>query len=380
MPINDPTGPQDAARQPRLRVLQDGKTLAGAISASVTSNNYYRCDTFTLEFAMSANEPGWWDVDPPLVVNIQVSIDDARSWTSLLIGEVDHLTPNVQTGLLIMEGRDLSARLIESKTQEAFFNQTASEVATILAGRHGFKANVAATTTLVGRYYESDHVRGTLDQFSRTTTEWDLLVFLAQREGFDVYMTGTTLNFQPTASESAEPYALVWTPPGPVPRFNAITLRLERSLTIAKDVEVSVRSWSSQQGRGFTKTAKALGGKSANAAGGSGHEKKGSHGGMRAATTQRYVYVIPNLSEAEAQKRANQLAIDITKHERVINCEQAGELVLTPRNMVRLSGTHTSFDQRYHIDSITRTISFDAGFTQSIRCKNSSPRSQVQLG
>ena len=47
--------------------------------------------------------------------------------------------------------------------------------------------------------------------------------------------------------------------------------------------------------------------------------------------------------------------------------------------MFRLQGTSTSFDQVYFIDSITRSISFDEGFRQSLRIKNSSPRTQTQV-
>jgi phage protein D len=370
MPINDPTGPQTAVDAPRLRVLSNGVALPGAISASCVNNNYYHSDTFTVEFALpAAGAPAWWDVDPPLIVDIQLSVDCGASWNSLLIGEADHVSVHPVTGLLQAEGRDLSARLIEAKTQEPFINQTASQVAASLAARHGLRANVAATTTLVGRYYEADHTRVTLGQFGRTTTEWDLLVYLAQREQFDVYMTGLTLNFQPIAPPTTEPYALVYVPPAPGQRFNAITFDLQRSLTIAKDVQVVVQSWSTKQGRGFSKTATAIGGKPAGAGG---RIAKG------ASTTQKYVFVRPNLTEDQAQKAANQLAIDITKHERVVAVEMPGELVLTPRNLIKLSGTNTSFDQAYFIDHIDRSISFGEGFRQSLRLKNSSPRSMTQ--
>jgi phage protein D len=362
MPINNPSADQTATRPALVAVYSNNAMLAGAASATCTVNNYYHPDTFSLEFAASAGSPGWWDVEPPFVLDTRFSIDDGKSWTPVIIGEVDHLTFSPDTGILHMEGRDLSARMMEAKTQETFLNQTSSEVAATFAGRHGFGTNIAPTTTLVGRYYEADHVKVTLAQSSKTTTEWDMLVWLAQREQFDVYMTGTTLNFQPVTPPNANPYALVWTPPNPIPRFNATNLRLERSLTLAKDVQVSVTSWVSRQGRAFSKTSVHAGTKS------------------KGGTPQKYIFVIPNLDEATAQARANQLAIDITKRERVFDVPMPGELILTPRNMVALSGTKSSFDQTYFIDSITRSLSFDDGFKQSVRVKNSSPRTQTTLG
>ena len=56
-----------------------------------------------------------------------------------------------------------------------------------------------------------------------------------------------------------------------------------------------------------------------------------------------------------------------------------GEIALTPRDMVKLQGTGTSFDQTYYIASIDRSISFDEGFRQTMRLKNTSPRSQTQV-
>jgi hypothetical protein len=46
----------------------------------------------------------------------------------------------------------------------------------------------------VGRYYEIDHARLTND-----ISQWTLLNYLAQEEGFDLNVTGSTLNFQPSA-------------------------------------------------------------------------------------------------------------------------------------------------------------------------------------
>ena len=53
-----------------------------------------------------------------------------------------------------------------------------------------------------------------------------------------------------------------------------------------------------------------------------------------------------------------------------------GELTLSPRSMLTLSGTGTAFDQSYFIDTIERVLNFETGFTQHIRAKNSSPRNQ----
>lgn len=371
--MNDPYGVQTTYRFPHLRVMSNGQELLGALEASVVTNNYYQCDTFSAQFAMNHPDttPGWWDVEPPFLVDIQVSLD-GEVWTSLVQGEVDHLRPNVQTGLLQVEGRDLSARLIEYRTQGSFHNQTSSEVALALARAVGLKAIVEKTTTLVDRYYEADNTStsANLDQFSHTTTGWDLLTYLAQREQFDVFVRGTTLYFQAITPPNSDPFVVVWTPPSPIPRLNVISLRLERSLTLAKDIEVQVRSWNSEHERSFTKTSRAIGGKSASAT---------SKSGGKTSTTQKYILVLPNKTEEQAQQLANSLAREYSLHERVVSVDMPGELVLTPRNLVKLQGTATSFDQTYFIASIDRSISVGEGFRQTMRMKNSSPRTQTQV-
>lgn len=370
-PLNDPAGPQGAVRRPLVQALQDGQPLAGLIRAEVENNSYYQADSFHLEFAASAAPPGWWDVEPPWLLDVQFSLNAAASWTSLLIGEVNHMVMNLQTGTLLVDGHDLSSRLIESPTQEAFVNQTSSQVATILAGRHNLSAQVTPTSTLVGRYYEGDHVRDTANQFSRTTTEWDLLIYLAQREGFDVFVSGTTLHFEPITSPDSNPFVVRWDHASAIPRMNITTLQMQRSLTLAKDIEVWVRSWSSQRGKGFVRKSRASGTRRASAV--SGNSSGSSN------TTQRYTYVRPNLTEAAAQALANQIAADLTRHERVLEIQMPGELALTARNLVQLTGTSTSFDQTYYISELRRSLSFHEGFRMSIRAKNSSPRSQTQV-
>ena len=141
---------------------------------------------------------------------------------SLIQGEADTVAYDVLNRTVDVEGRDLTARLLDARTQETFSNQTASEIAETLAGRHGLTPNVSATSTLAGRYYSTEHDRITLGQFSRATTEWDLLSFLAAREGFDVFVAGQTLTFAPPSSN---PATMSLTPD------LCISLQLDHSLT-----------------------------------------------------------------------------------------------------------------------------------------------------
>lgn len=345
-----------SVRSPRLRVLANGTPAAGVIEAQVFANNHYAADRFSLSVALGA-DPGalaFWSGTPDILLDVQMSLD-GLGYTSLVQGTVDVVDIDPIQGLLRVEGRDLTATLIETRTQETFANRTASEIAEILAGRHNLTPAVTATSTPVGRYYQNEHDRITLGQFSRATTEWDLLVFLAQQEGFDVFVSGTTLHFQPARGQYA---GVVLTPQ------TVMDLKLERALTLARDIEVVVKSWNTRQQSAFTQTARA-------------HRAGGAGGARAGAPPQRYVFVRPNLTSDQALKLAQQKLAELTRHERVVSATMPGELALTPRSLVTLAGTGTDFDQTYFVDVIERQLHVESGFTQHLRCKNMNPASQA---
>lgn len=346
-------------------MLAAGKRLAGVVSVEVQSNSHYQADTWRAEVALNApggRDLAWWGADDRAgeLFTVRMGLDgDVRT---MIVGEADEIEVLPTEGKIAVSGRDLTGRLIDNRIQEAFQNKTASEVATILAQRRGLKPVVTATTTPVSRFYSIDHDQVSHDQFSRAGTEWDLLTKLAQFERFDVYVSGTELHFEPAVDPAkAEPYGIRWdqaTRTGDVR-----SLRLTRSLTLAKDVKVEVRSWNSAQGRGFTKRSPK---------GGSGSPGKGKGGGPAQTFTFRY----PNLTEDQAQKKADQLRADISKHERNLSFECPGELNLTARDVLAVSGVG-GWDQRYFISTVTRRISMEGGFGMSVSAKNHSPESQA---
>ena len=122
-------------------------------------------------------------------------------------------------------------------------------------------AQVTPTTTLVGRYYNADHDTMAAGGFSRAVNEWDLLCLLGQREGIVPYVLGNVLFFQILAVPPPA-YALwVGQNSDGVMLSNCKTLSCERALTMARDVNVTVKSWHSGKkgtvvGSAVTKTLK----------------------------------------------------------------------------------------------------------------------------
>lgn len=346
-------------RAPTVRLLVDGRAVSGIMHAEVTANNHYAADTFRIALAIGSDPiatAAFWAGTGSVLVDVQVSLGNI-GYTSLIQGEIDTIALDPVSGIVELDGRDLTARLIEARTQETFTNRTASEIATLLAQRHGLQPVVTATNRPVGRYYQNEHDRITLGQFSHATTEWDLLVFLARQEGYDLFVQGASLYFQPPSS------ALT---PSIVLRPDAlIDLRMARSLTLAKDISVTVKSWNSRQKSAFTQTARA-------------HGTAIPTGGAHfVAAIQHYVYVRPNLTPDQALQFAQTRLAELTSHERVIDAVMPGELAITPRSTIAIDGTGTAFDQSYTIDVIEREYRLHDGFIQRIRAKNTSPRTQT---
>jgi phage protein D len=340
-----------------LRVIANGQVITNALEAEVISTNHYAADRFSASVALGADpwsEMSFWASEPDILLDVQFSLDGGTSFTSLVQGSVDTVAIDPTLGLVHLDGRDLTASLIEARTQETFANRTASEIALLLAGRHNLIPHISSTETPVGRYYQSEHDRITLNQFSYATTEWDLLVFLARQEGFDVFVQGQTLYFQPVSQSGDLALSLRVE--------DMIDLKLERSLTLARDIEVEVKSWNSRQNSAFVQRARSTGRRTS----------AGSCG-----TTQRYVFVQPNMTPDSALKFAQQKLTELTRHERTIEISMPGDLSLSPRSMVILEGTCSDFDQAYFVDVIARRLHHSDGLTQHIRAKNTSPRTEA---
>ncbi len=341
LPAPTVPGSSTAVRYPRLRVLANGAFVPGAFEAEVLNNSYFAADRFRLGLALSADPArgaAWWADQDNVRVDIEVSL--GGDYVNLLHGSVDSVAIDLLGDAVRLTGRDLSAGLIEARVQGTFANQTSSEIATTLAGRRGLSANVQHTTTPAGRYWQLEHDSLVLDGFARATTEWDLLVTLAQCEGFGVWVQGSTLHFR-SADSSA--------PPAVLQAAGLSALHLERSLTLAQSIEVTVKSWHSRAARCTTQTA------AANQVGGA---------------THKYVYIAPNLTPDRALKLAQQRLAELARHERVIVAEMPGELTLAAGQRILLQGSGTGFDRIYSVDSIERRLDMSHGFTQWLRARN----------
>lgn len=370
MAVNAQDAVQGRQRQPRGMVKINGTPVKGWSEWEVSTNYFREADTFNITFRLgwldaagSAFDSAWLTSQTTIGVEVLAGFPaDPNNYTdadlsSLIVGNVDKVSYDPTRRVLELSGRDLASLLIDAKTTEKFLNQTASQVATTLANRHGLTPQVADAPGLIGTFYQIDHASTTVAQ-----TEWDFLCQIAQLTQHVVYVRGHTLYFQPAPDASkATPYPIQWVPGNNQTSFqsNAKGLRFERTLTVGNTVTVTVRSWHQGQAKGFTAIYPTF-------------RAKGIKPGTATVPSQNYLYVIGNLTQQEALQKAQAIYNEIIRNEMRMRYELPGDNALDITNVMQVSGTGTKFDQGYFPDSITRRMSADGGYTMEGTARNHS--------
>jgi phage protein D len=344
------------ARSLVLRVLANGQVLYGAVEAWVSSTSSMAADSFGVVIAVGGapySGAAAWSSQPNITVDVQLSVDGGVSYSSLIYGTVDSVVIEPFLGIIRLDGRDLTSLLVASNVQDSYINQTSSEIVSSVALRHGLFPNLTVTSEIVGNFDTNSRDILTLNQFSRALTDWDLLVALANHEQFELYVSGTQLCFLSQDQVARDSYIVT---PG-----DLTDLRMEWALPLAGNISVTVKSWNHWLQQAVITTTSNSSSPSASPS-----------DTELASSGSQYQLTRPNLTSSDADSLAQRQLDQISSHERVIECELPGELLMTPRDQIILSGTGTAFDQIYSIETIDRRISSAGGFTERIRAKNGS--------
>ncbi len=348
----------DTYRRPRCRLVVSGSVVKGCQSFEVSTSNLGQASNFFVQVADDTRTGGvgtqWSDGDA-IDVSVQVGFiplglpEGAVDWQELVSGRVDRIRLDPVTGTITLEGRDYAARLLDLPVTQNFLNCTSSDVATQLAQRCGLTASVEPTSSIVGQYYQIEHARLALSRFSKFSTAWDLLSSLAQIEGFDLWVQGSSLFFQ-SSSRASNVHTISFQPSSQTsasPSLDVSSLVLERSLALAGGVPISVLSWNSRQRRRV----------SAQSANGS-------------TTSNAPINVVrPNLLQDTAQKLADGIYGQTSGHERRLIATMPADLTLSPRDEIRLVGVGSSWDGSYRVDSVDREMTLAGGFVQRCTAK-----------
>lgn len=380
MKLNDPT-PAAMARQPRGIVLVNGIILAGWASFEVDNNSYYQADTFRCVLAISAQPDernvAWWLAQDQIELEFLAGFPkDHDNYTrgdlnSLLVGYVDEIEVDMVAGVIVLAGRDHTAKLIDTKSSLSVVTGPdairSSAIVEQIAAKVGLIPVVTATKSASpgGSYYKL--VKQIVEAH---TTYWDIVSRLAQIEQYVAYVSGNELHFEPRTVASSDSYMIEWVRPTAdvaYPQVNAMHLRVSRNLFVAKDIKVTVLSHDYKNDAQIKATAQKT--RVRNAVTGS--------AGKSATPPVEYVYNFANLSHSDAQARANELLLELSRHELNLQAELPGDSILTSRTPIKLGGTGTKADQVFYPDSIVRTFSIEEGYRMRVIAKNITPDVEI---
>ncbi len=374
------TAPASNIRRPRWRVLVNGQHLPTFTGGSVTKNGNRVCDLFDLDFALfhsTTFTPGWWRKQLKIAIKIEVGEEgENTNWQTLIEGQVDHKDICFSEGRVTISGRDAMARLADNATYEAYPNLTASEIVRKVGAEEGYDLDVDDSEGAVGVHYKDDREEVVLGKFSAKRKKLDLLNYLADKEGFDLWVEGNTLHFK-KPDEAPTVRSVHYTPPTSTETgfayqdegASVMSLTLSHDLNKSKDIRVEVLSRHARKGTDAKATAKR---KKApklkvNAEGGGGDDVR----------TIRIVR--PNLDPEDAQKLAKSLAQRLTEREYEMSFDMPAKWDWTCRDQVEFVGLEdvlfdpdagTDEDQTFYIEEIDYRYSPTTGATMRVRAKN----------
>ena len=341
-------------------------------SWEVENNSYRGADTFRLNLIASILPEGmgieWFSNQSFISVEIYANEDpeDPENYLpddadGLIYGSVDDVSYNPVRGTIELHGRDLTSLFIDTKSSEHYVNKTSSEIATLLAQKHGLGTSlITSTSTKAGFYYQIDH-----DSVKTDQSDWDLLIFLAEQEGFLVYVKGKDLFFG-KQKEDKDVYLINWDASDETRAYaisNAVELSFSRALHISKGVSVEVHSWNSKQKNGFSAYFP--------------RASRGIKPGQSESRTQTYRYTFPNLTQEKANQKAQSIYAQIVAHEMSLTAYLPADGLLNCEMILRVQGTNSAFDQNYYPESVMRSMSIGEGYRMNIRAKNVSPELKV---
>ena len=364
------------ARKPRGIVTINGINSV-FIKAEVDSTTYFLADTFSVELPIDGQNSqlsmSYFSTQTAIMIQVFVGFPpNAENYTSnqlksLIMGQVDEVEIDLLQRKYVLTGRDLTAKFIDNKTTQKYPNLTSSEIVTKLAQKEGLTANVVPTTTPAGIFYAGDR-----SALTSELPEWDLITFLAQQEGYIAYVENTTVFFHPLPKQTDAPYLIQYNENLNIPTIgykssSAKSLTMTRSLTVARDIIVIVRSWNSKSKKAFNiKVRATLNKKTALAS-----------QAQPIGDAQTYTYTKPGLTREQALQLAQTYIAQLSQHERIIEATLPGDNILKKIGVIKLSGTNTDFDQVYFTSSVNREISPTTGYNMIIKAKNHSPNSMV---
>lgn len=337
-------------RQPRSLVVTDAGQFT-PIECEVKESKHQSADTFSAKIALDdaagLDESYWADTAP---INVQVMIcNDIASggFVQKFTGQVDTVEIDLEDRTVHISGRDKTAKMIDSKTNEKWLNKQPKDIIQDLAGRAGLSVNFnGVTPDRAGLKFGQDYNR-----ISELDSYWNVIVRLAKQLGCIAFVSGDTLNIQPWDFGAGNTYTVTYQKPDDTEaaQSNAVKVMLTRDLNLAKKVKVNHKSWQHKEGQAIQ----------------SEFESDGA-----GSDTLTYTWKGANLTKQQQDAIAQSKLTEITSHERTVSVDAPGDVTIDPSMTLVLTGTGTGFDQSYVISDISHRLSWGEGYRMTVRVRN----------
>lgn len=100
-------------RAPVATITLNGGSIPGLIDFQVCSSSHFAADRFRVRFALGACGSTIWSQP---IIQLGVEVEISGSTCTLITGLVDHVEIDVVHGEVVVDGRDLSSRLLVGRT------------------------------------------------------------------------------------------------------------------------------------------------------------------------------------------------------------------------------------------------------------------------
>ena len=338
--------------KPKATVRMLGYDLPKWESIRVENNAFSVADSFDISLPWDVSDK---QVDPllssgpdfqsQLVSGTNIPVEVYLGFTGeptkrVMFGKMDVARWNFGSDgeVVSVIGRNLTGQLIDTKTTEKYQNLTASKVAEQFFIQHGLTPQVTKTNNLIGTYLNKDQT-----QMERETTQWDLLLWLSQEEGFVCRVIDDIGYFGPRsgiANLNAEPLVYTW-------GLNILDLEIERGPHAARNLVVEVVSWHGKQ-----RIA----------------EKATSRTHVEEKYTQRFT--IPGLTREQAQKRARSILEELSAQEMFGRLRTDWIPEFGTDRRIALHGVGLGLSQIYYVTKVTVQSSLSGGIEAELSFVN----------
>ncbi len=316
-------------RQRVLAYLSYGGDMLPCIAAHVHRTAERKGGSFhcTIPIGVNGTTVASWNPSSSIDTNVEVIFASEGQTKRMIVGKIDRVELNMISYHATVSGRDLAAKLAQTRQSTQHKNKKSSEIAKDIAKDVGLDAVVDETQDDAGKKYDVDTVHLILN---RTCAE--TLNILAEREGFKWFVDGSTLYFQEKNKKAGGTFTVHYSPPtlGRNMTTDAVHIKVGYNAEAGHPVGVKVKSWHHKDKKLYEHTAQI--------------------GGLGSQLTHEHHF--PGMRQDQVERIAKSHAKDAARPGWNVEVEMPGDLSANPNMKLQLVGTGTAWDQLYDVDSI----------------------------